>query len=126
LTLSESISMQSMTQSLHLLRQSRLSFKRIIQCILIEGRMAILLAATCAVTVGLLSLLWEGGFGPSLTIAVSLFFGVSISACVGASIPLILHAKQLDPKVASGPVVLMFADVITTMIYLSLGTWWLL
>ena len=126
LTLSESISMQSMTQSLHFLRQPRISFKRIIQRVLLEGRMAILLAATCSVVVGLLSLLWDGGLGASLTIAVSLFFGVSISACVGASIPLILHAKSLDPKVASGPVVLMFADVITTMIYLSLGTWWLL
>ncbi len=62
----------------------------------------------------------------SLTIAVSLLVSISVSASIGASIPLLLHAKQLDPKVASGPVVLMFADVITTLIYLSLATWWLI
>ena len=70
---------------------------------------------------GLLSLLWGGGVYPAVTIAVSIALSVSISASVGASIPLILYARSLDPKVASGPVVLMFADVITTTIYSLLG-----
>lgn len=126
LTLSESISMQSMTQSLHLVRQWNLSWRRILHRIFIEGKMVISLALTCGIAVGVLSLCWGGGFGPSAIIATSLFFSISISACVGASVPLVLHSQSLDPKVASGPVVLMFADVITTTVYLSLATWWLL
>ncbi len=127
LTLSESISMQSMTQILHYIRQPHISWRKIFHRILIECRMVFLLSITCAISIGLLSLLWGGGgAGPSITIAISLLVSVSISACVGACIPLILHAKSLDPKVASGPVVLMLADVITTMIYLSLATWWLI
>ena len=31
-----------------------------------------------------------------------------------------------DPRVASGPVVLMVADILTTAIYLGLSSWWLL
>ncbi|MBY0528758.1 MAG: magnesium transporter [Rhabdochlamydiaceae bacterium] len=126
LTLSESISMQSMTQSLHLVRHPKISWRKVFERVFIEGRMVLLLSSTCGVTVGLVSLLWGGGVMASLTIAVSLLVSISVSASIGASIPLLLHAKQLDPKVASGPVVLMFADVITTLIYLSLATWWLI
>lgn len=126
LTLSESISMQSMTQSLHLVRLPHITWRRIFHRIFIEGKMVISLALTCAVAVGFISLLWKGGIAPSAIIAVSLFLSISISASVGASIPLILHSRSLDPKVASGPVVLMFTDVLTTTIYLSLASWWLL
>lgn len=126
LTLSESISMQSMTQSLHLVRQRNISWRRIFQRILIESRMVVLLALTCGLAVGVISLLWGGGIHPSMTIAVALFISISLSASAGASVPLLLHARALDPKVASGPVVLMFTDIITTAIYLSLATWWLL
>lgn len=126
LTLSESISMQSMTQSLHLVRQPNITSRRIFNRVFTEGRMVILLALTCGISVGFISLLWGGGFGPSMTIALSLFVAISLSASAGASVPLILYAKSMDPKVASGPVVLMLADVLTTAIYLSLASWLLL
>ncbi len=126
LTLSESISMQSMTQSIHLVRHPKIAWKRVFHRIFIEGQMVLLLSGTCAVVIGLISLLWGGGLLASTTIAVTLLVSITVSATIGALIPLLLYAKQLDPKVASGPVVLMFADVITTTIYLSLGTWWLL
>lgn len=126
LTLSESISMQSMTQSLHVVQKRNFSWRRIFYHVLIESKMVILLALTCGITIGAISLLWGGGVNPSGTIAVALFVSISVSASVGASIPLLLHTQALDPKVASGPVVLMLADVITTTFYLSLATWWLL
>jgi magnesium transporter len=126
LTLNESIAMQSMTQSLHFLTRPNISWKRIFYRIFLEEKMVILLALTCGIVIGLISLFWGGGFGPSATIAVALFVSICVSASAGASIPLVLHSRSLDPKVASGPVVLMFSDIITTTIYLSLATWWLL
>jgi magnesium transporter len=126
LTLSESISMQSMTQSLNLVRQPHVSWRRMFHRVFTEGKMVVLLALTCALTVGVISLFWGGGFGPSITIAVSLFVSITLSASVGASVPILLHARALDPKVASGPVVLMLVDIMTTALYLSLATWWLL
>lgn len=126
LTLSESIAMQSMTQSLHLVRQPNITTRRIIQRIFLEGKMVIWLALTCGLSVGLISLLWGGGMGPSATIASSLFISISLSASAGAFVPLFLYARSLDPKFASGPVVLMITDVVTTTIYLSLATFLLL
>ncbi len=126
LTLSESISMQSMTYSLQLLHRHKLSGKRILYRILSEGKMVALLALTCGLIVGTLSLFWGNGLPPAFAIGSGILLSVTITGTVGAAIPLILHKWKLDPKVAAGPVVLMFADVITTSIYLGLSTWWLL
>jgi len=125
LTLSESISMQSMTYSLQIIHRPKISWRRILYRILTEWKMVFLLALTCGGIVGGLSLFWGEGYHPALAIAAGIILSVTISGVVGAAIPLLLHARKLDPKVAAGPVVLMFADVITTTIYLGLSTWWL-
>jgi magnesium transporter len=126
LTLSESISMQSMTQSLQLIRKQKLSWHRVIHRALGEWKIILLLSLSCGLMVGGISMFWGGGWMPSVTIAVGLAASIAISASVGTGIPLFLHAKEFDPKLASGPVVLMFSDVITTLIYLGLSTLWLL
>ncbi len=126
LTLSESISMQSMTYSLQILSRPKLSWKKMVNSVLSESKMVFFLAITCGFIVGGLSLFWGDGLAPAIAISVGIMISVTIAGTVGAGIPLILHAFKLDPKVAAGPVVLMFADVITTAIYLGLSTWWLL
>jgi len=126
LTLSESISMQSMTQSMQLLKRKTSHFKYVIQSLIREWQTVVLLGITSGIVVGAVSLFWGDGFTPSFTIGFAIMASVIISASIGSSIPLILHARRWDPRVAAGPVVLMFADVITTLIYLTLGTWWLL
>jgi magnesium transporter len=126
LTLSESTSMQSMTQSLLFLRRPRFSWKVAWSRGLREWQLATLLAVSSGVLVGALSLFWGDGFLPSLSIGVGIIISVILSVIFGISIPILLHRTKLDPKVASGPVVLMIADMLTTAIYLSLATWWLL
>lgn len=123
LTLSESISMQSMTYSLQILHRSKISLRRIFYQIFTEWKMSSLLAITSGIIVGCLSLLWGEGSLPAFVIACGIMASVTISGIMGATIPLVLHAQKLDPKVAAGPVVLMLADIITTAIYLALATW---
>jgi len=125
LTLSESISMQSMSYSLQILHRPKISLKRIFYRIVSEWKMVFFLGITCGLIVGSLSLLWGDGWHPAVAIASGIIISVTITGTLGAAIPLILHAQKLDPKVAAGPVVLMFEDVITTAIYLGLATWWL-
>ncbi|MES2199931.1 MAG: magnesium transporter [Chlamydiota bacterium] len=126
LALSESISMQSMTQSLQILKKQNISLKKVVSRVFFEIRVAILMSATSGILVGLLSFFWKATFMTSLTIAMGVTFSVILSAVLGASIPIALHSSKLDPKVASGPVVLAVADVMTTSIYLFLATYWLL
>lgn len=125
LALSESISMQSMTYSLQLLNRPKISKRRILYRIASEWKMVFLLGLTCGIIVGCLSLFWGDGLSPALAIAVGIILSVTITGTIGAAIPLLLHTRKLDPKVASGPVVLSAADIVTTIIYLGLSTWWL-
>lgn len=126
LSLSESISMQSMTYSLQLTHRAKISGRRILKRLTDEWKMGLLLALTSSFVIGALSLCWRQGMNPALVIGAGILISVTLSALAGAAIPLILHSRKLDPKVAAGPVVLMFVDILSTAIYLGIGTLWLL
>lgn len=126
LTLSESISMQSMTASLQVVSRPKVNPRIIFYRIFREWKMVLMMAITCGLIVGGISILWGEGMKPALAIASGILISVTLSGTIGASMPILLHISKLDPKVAAGPVVLMIADVMTTAIYLGLATWWLL
>lgn len=121
LSLSESISMQSMTQSLHEIHRNKFFLKHSFRYILHESKLFVLVALTCGTVIGLLSLLWGDGHFAALTIGASIGLGILVSAIIGGTVPLLLHITKLDPKIASGPIVLMLADVLTTMIYFTIA-----
>ena len=85
-----------------------------------------MVALSCGSLVGAVSILWGDGLIASLSIGIGIMISITVSVIFGIMIPIFLHTTRLDPKVASGPVVLMFADVLTTFLYLSLSSWWLL
>jgi len=126
LTLSESVSMQAMTHSLHFLRRPKFRFIHLLKKAWMEWKTTSLMAVSSGIIVGIASLFWGDGIMPSITICFGIVFSVILSALFGISFPILLHKFRLDPKVASGPVVLMLADVLTTAFYLSLATRWLL
>lgn len=126
LTLSESISMQSMTQSMQILKKQHRTWRYVLGSLISEWQVVALLAITSGVIVGSVSLLWGDGVAPGFVIMFGIMCSVYITSSIGSVVPLIVHARKWDPRVAAGPVVLMFADVLTTLIYLSLGTWWLI
>ncbi len=126
LTLSESTCMQSMAQSMHFLRRPRFSWKMAWSKGIREWQLTILLAISSGVLVGALSLLWNEGLGPSLIIGSGITCSIILCSIFGILLPIVFHRINLDPMVASGPVVLMIADMLTTALYLSFATWWLL
>ncbi|MEM8628912.1 MAG: magnesium transporter [Chlamydiota bacterium] len=126
LTLSESVSMQSMTQSLQFLRRPKITLRYLCLQVKKEWAIVFFVAISSCFLVGALSLLWGDGLFASIIIGLSIFISVLISAGFGIVFPIFIHKTELDPKVASGPVVLMFADAFTTLFYLSFASWALL
>lgn len=126
LTLSESTSMQAMAQSIQFLRRPRFYWKSVRSRALREWQLVFFIAISLGVLVGLLSLLWGDAILASLTIGVGIIIGVTCSSFFAIAVPIFLNRMKLDPKVASGPVVLMLCDIIATAVYLGLATWWLL
>ncbi|MEM1282869.1 MAG: magnesium transporter [Chlamydiota bacterium] len=123
LTLSESISMQSMTMSLNLLHAKDVALKDVIRKIMIECKTAMLLGLTAGLVVESIAFFLPGNDIPLFIVAISIFASMMITSILGVALPAVLHTLRLDPKIAGGPVVLMFADVFATAIYLGLATW---
>ena len=55
--------------------------------------------------------------GLPLTVALSIFLSMAISACVGATTPLIFNRLNIDPAVATGLIVTTTVDVLGTLTY---------
>lgn len=125
LGLGESVSMQSMTVAIHALRSTRLTLAWYLRALRREAGTALLLGATCGFAVGLIVWLWRGVGQVAAAIGSSLLLAVGAACLLGLSIPALLHAAKLDPKIAAGPVTLAIADIFTILIYFSLATLWL-
>jgi len=125
LTLSEAISMQSMTLSLQQLRSRRAAWSSLWKRTSLEWKTTALVGLCTGAIVSVAAALW-GQSQTAMVIGVCIAVSMVSAATVGAAVPILLHMMRLDPKVAAGPVVLMVGDVITTMLYLALATWWLL
>jgi magnesium transporter len=121
LSLSEAISMQSMVQSLQLVKRSPKNHFSIFIKSMKELKLIILMAACTGILVGLISFFWERNPLSATIIALGITLSVCATALLGAVLPLFLHRMELDPKIASGPLVLGFSDVLTMVIYLSLA-----
>lgn len=121
LSLSESSSMQAMTQTIHEMGRAPRFWKRAFSYLFHESKLFILIGLTSGVIIGFLARLWDEGWAAGVIIGASIIVSVFISALIGILIPPIVHSMRLDPKIASGPLVLMLVDTITTLIYLSLG-----
>ena len=121
-TLSESISMQSMTLTLQYLHRSGVPWRAYWQRAIRESQTALLLGLACGLIVGGASLFWQGGFAVFSVMLISVLASMICAGMLGVGIPACLHLMKLDPKVASGPVVLMLSDIIMSLVYLGTGT----
>ena len=119
LGLNESVSMQSMSVTIHALRSVRVTWRWLATAFRREVMTALLLGVACGLVVSAIVFMWRndlaGAFVIGGSIAVSL-----VSACVlGLGVPSLLHRFKLDPKIAAGPVTLALADFVALVIYFT-------
>ena len=69
---------------------------------------------------------WKGSAAAGLSLCVGIAGGVAASAAVGLALPFLLRMVRRDPQVASGPIALAAADMVTLLLYFNLGRWLLL
>jgi magnesium transporter len=125
LGLGESVSIQSMTITIQSLRATRPTLRWYRKAMARELGTAVLLGLGCGLVVGMIVWGWRGEGLAAVTIGVSILLSLTAACTFGLSVPAMLHAFKLDPKIAAGPITLATADVSTLLIYLSLATWWL-
>ena len=86
-----------------------------------EAITALFLGAVCGLIVGLVVLAWRGEGMPAVVIGLSVAVSLCAACLAGLSVPALLHALKLDPKIAAGPVTLALTDIFTLLFYFSLA-----
>ncbi len=123
LGLGESVSIQSMTVTIQALRAMRPTRRWFVRAFRREAGTALLLGAACGALVGLIVWLWQGNALAGVSIGTSLLLALCAACLFGLSIPAVLHALKLDPKIAAGPVTLACTDLFTLLFYFGVAAW---
>jgi len=123
LGLSESVSIQSMTLTIQALHSIQPTFGWYLRTFRREAVTALLLGTACGIVVGLIVWVWRGNPLAALSIGSSIFLTLCAACFFGLTVPTILHALKLDPKIAAGPVTLAFTDISTLLFYFGVASW---
>jgi len=123
LGLGESVGIQSMTVTIQALRQQPPTFAWYARRFRREAASALLLGAASGAVVGLIVWLWRGDARAAVSIGASLVLALGAACFFGLTVPTLLHAFRLDPKISAGPVTLALTDIFTLLCYFSLAAW---
>jgi len=121
LALSESVSIQSLTLTLHRLHDKSLNWAVLARDLGREAVTAFLLGVSCGGLVGSIAWAWKGQPLVALAIGVSIALAMLTACLFGVLLPTVLRIFRGDPKVAAGPIVLVCADIATLVFYFNLS-----
>lgn len=121
LGLNESVSIQSMTVTIQALRVLHPTFQWYLNALKREMATALMLGGACGTVVAGIARLWHGEWLPALVIGGGIWLSLLTACLFGLSIPTLLHAFRLDPKVASGPITLALTDICALLFYFTLA-----
>lgn len=76
----------------------------------------------CMVIITLLIALLYSQWILGLVVGISLLFTLTLSAAIGAVLPLLINKLNIDPAVASGPFITTINDITGLLIYFSIAT----
>lgn len=122
LGLGESVSIQSVALTIQMLRSVEPTVPWYAKAFLREAGTALLLGAACGVLVGLIAWMWRGTGLEGFVIGASIFLSLCMACFLGLTVPTVLHALKLDPKVAAGPLTLALTDICTLLFYFGLAS----
>jgi magnesium transporter len=122
LALNESVSMQSMSVTIHALRSVSVTTGWLATAFRREVSTAILLGIACGWVVGAIVWFWRHDFAGAFVIGGTIALSLVTASALGLGVPSLLHRLRLDLRIAAGPVTLALADFVALVIYFS-GAW---
>jgi magnesium transporter len=119
LGLNESVSMQSMSVTIHALRSVTVTWDWLAPAFRRELATAVLLGVSCGLVVCVIAWAWRHDLRAAAVIGGSIALSLVTACAFGMAVPSFLHRLKLDPKIAAGPVTLVLADFIALVIYFT-------
>jgi magnesium transporter len=119
LGLNESVSAQSMSVTIQMLRSAPVTWSWFRTALRREFATAALIGFACGAIVAVIVIVWRHNLPAAFAIGGSIALSL-ISACLfGLGVPSLLHRFKLDPKIAAGPITLALADIFALLIYFT-------
>ncbi|QED46334.1 magnesium transporter [Cytobacillus dafuensis] len=114
------------TQSLAVVVRGLASYdidkKVVSRLIMRELGVSLIIGLICGILISLIAFFWQGSAILGLVVGSSLFFTLIIGTLAGTIIPLILFKLNIDPAVASGPLITTLNDIFSLVTYFGIAT----
>ncbi|WP_188206633.1 magnesium transporter [Alkalibacillus aidingensis] len=99
-----------------------LDFKQVVRLIVRELWVGIIIGVTCGILISIIAYIWRDSMTLGLVVGSSLLITLIIGTLAGTIIPLILYKFNIDPAVASGPLITTINDIFSLLIYFGIAT----
>ena len=119
LGLNESVSAQSMSVTIQMLKSAPVTWGWFKTALRRELVTAILIGLGCGAIVAAIVLLWRHHIPGAFVIGGSIALSLVTASLFGLGVPSVLHRFKLDPKIAAGPITLALADICALLIYFT-------
>ncbi len=123
LALAESVSIQSVSLALEVLHSRPPTWSTLLPKLRSELFTGLMMGVAAASVVGVVAWLWLGDPRVVGCLAGGIAVGVTAAALTGLAMPNVMRLWHVDPQIASGPLVLTIADMVTLLAYFSLARW---
>lgn len=94
----------------------------ITRLILRELSVGTIIGVTCGILISIIALVWQGNFVLGLVVGSSLLLTLIIGTLAGTVIPLVLYRLNIDPAIASGPLITTLNDIFSLVTYFGIAT----
>src|SRR5947208_1716682 len=119
LGLNESVSAQSMSVTIQMLRSAPVTWSWFATAPRRELMTAILLGLSCGSVVASVAWVWRSDLRSAGAIGGSIALSFVTACLFGLRVPSLLHRLRLDPKIAAGPITLALADICALVLYFT-------
>jgi len=119
LGLNESVSAQSMSVTIQMLRSAPVTWRWFATALRREFTTAALIGLACGSIVAGIVLFWRHDVRAAFAIGGSIALSLITACLFGLGVPSLLHRFKLDPKIAAGPLTLALADIFALLLYFT-------
>jgi magnesium transporter len=119
LGLNESVSAQSMSVTIQMLRSAPVTWGWFAAALRREFTTALLLGLSCGSVVAAIVWFWKNDLRSAGAIGGSIALSLVTASLFGLGVPSFLHRLKLDPKIAAGPITLALADICALVLYFT-------
>lgn len=113
---------QSLAVVVRGLSYNDLEKKAILKLILREFLVGFIIGLVCGIIIAVIAFIWQGNPVLGLVVGASLFLTLIIGTLAGTIIPICLYRINIDPAIASGPLITTLNDIISLFIYFGIAT----